>query len=215
MAPHFDNKKQKSWIITFLSSSIMSISSLPFLWDFLSSGGDVLGICHRSQLAHAICASFQGFLLSDLITGISNYPQQLSPLLGWAHHIAYALMLPYITSRGWAHIFCVCLSMEIPTCVIATSFLWPRLRHDIFCALVFFSTRIILHLALLIESIQPRGRIEAANGSFMPACMLAIAFMMHVSWFYSSVKGIIRRNCEPCPNRNDLDTIKDQVRMLI
>lgn len=180
-----------------------SLGSLPFLWDFLESGGDLGAISHRPELADAICGSFQGLLLSDLVTGFSNYPKHLSPVSGWTHHIAYALMLPYLTYRGWAYIFCVCLTMEIPTCILASSFLWPQLRNDVLCAIVFFLTRIVMHIVLLVEMLLPRGRYAVADGSLIPSFILTLAFALHASWFLSNVKGIIRRARATRPNKTD------------
>ncbi|EJD03175.1 uncharacterized protein FOMMEDRAFT_32955, partial [Fomitiporia mediterranea MF3/22] len=193
MTPRFAEEKRKSWIVTFLSSAVMSLGSLPFLWDFVVSGGETAAVHHRPWISQAMCGSFQGFLFSDLIMGSIDYPRQLSPVIGWGHHIIYAILMPYITFRGWAHVFCLCLAMEIPTCFLASSFLWPRLRNDIVYAFIFFTTRIALHASLLIETLLPRGRNETVGGSFAPACLLACAFVMHTSWFVSSVKGIIRR----------------------
>lgn len=171
----------------------MSLGSLPFLWDFMSSGGDILAVRHRVLLARAVCGAFQGFLLSDIVSGVIHYPEQLSIVTGWLHHIAYASLVTYITTRGWAHIFCVCLSMEIPTCMLASSFIWPKLRNDVIHAVVFFSSRIALHAVLLVESIVIRGRYGAVGGSYVPACLLTLTLVLHASWFVSSVKGIARR----------------------
>ena len=193
MSPQFTSVKQKSWIVTFLASAAMSTCSLPFLRDFLSEQGDILAVRHRTLLAKAMCGSFQGFLLSDLVIGTAEYPRQLSPVLGWAHHIIYALILPFITTRGWSHVFSLCLSMEIPTCLLSASFLWPKLRNDALYVVLFFWTRIALHAALLLESVLPRGRHGAMGGSFTPACLFLAAFIMHAQWFLSSAKGAIRR----------------------
>ncbi|OCB86829.1 hypothetical protein A7U60_g6002 [Sanghuangporus baumii] len=193
MAPRFTSVKQKSWIVTFISSAAMSACSFPFLQDFLSQRGDLLAVRHRTLLARAVCGSFQGFLLSDLAIGNIEYPHHLSPILGWTHHIIYAFILPFVTVRGWSHVFSLCLSMEIPTCLLASSFLWPKLRNDALYVALFFWTRIALHATLLLESILPRGRNGAMGGSFVPACLFLATFIMHARWFMSSAKGTIGR----------------------
>ena len=196
VAPRFGELRQKSWIVTFVASSVMSLCSLPFFQDFIFSGGDILAILRRTQLARATCGSFHGFLLSDLVVGLLSYPQQLSPLLGWTHHLSYMLISQHVASKGWGHVFCACLFMEVPTWLLASSFLWPKLRNDVTRAVVYFLTRIVLHGALLVEAVLPSPRNKIFGGSFTPALLLLIAFVMHVLWFAQSVKGIVRRTIE-------------------
>lgn len=215
MAPRFPSEKQKSWIVTFLGSAAMSSFSLPYLRDFLSFRGDLLAVRSSPLLSRAICGSFQGFLLSDLVIGSIDYPNQLSPLLGWAHHIIYVFILPFVTIRGWSHIFSLCLSMELPTFLLATSFLWPKLRNDVLYAVVFFWTRIALHTSLLLESILPRVRKGAMGGSFIPALLLLVAFIMHAQWFMSFTRGTIRRARISKSDRGAIGSRGPQVRKFV
>ena len=193
LSPSFPDTKRKSWIITLLSSTITSLGSLPFISDFLLSNGHLQAIKHHTTLSNSICGAFQGLLLADLAVGMRAYPDRLSPTSGWAHHIAYSLMLPYVAQRGWAHIFCACLAMEIPTCAIALSFLYPRARHDVLCAALFFALRIVLHVSLLAAALAPTQKAAALDGSWLPATLLVLALAMHVNWFQSNVRGIIKR----------------------
>lgn len=186
--------KRRAWIIASVTSILMSLCSLPYVIDFLYVGLEVSAVQRRPLLSMVICGSFQGFLLSDLIIGSREYPQYLFTVSGWAHHLLYSLMMPYIVYRGWAHFFCICLIMELPTFLLSISYLYPKLRHDILTATVFFLTRILLHLLLIFLSVSPKSRDEVVDGSYIPAFLLTSAFLMHASWFFSSVKGIKRRN---------------------
>lgn len=77
--------------------------------------------------------------------------------------------------------------------MIALSFLWPRFRNDVLCVAIFFAMRIVLHVAFLAAAVRPSERSVAVRGSWQPAVLLILALALHVSWFQSSVRGILRR----------------------
>lgn len=199
--------KQRSWIVTLLSSSTMSLGSLPFLWDFCSSGGLIRPVPSTDTFAEIVCGAFQGFLLADLILGSLYYRSQISLLFGWVHHISYAVILPYVSRRGWAPIFALCLAMEIPTCHLSVSFIWPRWRNDRVNTAVFFLFRIALHTALLLRFSTPTHAAALVQGSSMPAFLLTLAFALHLSAFVKNTRSIMRKgrkernafvaNCSP------------------
>lgn len=55
-------EKKLSWIVTGCASFVMTWGSIPFVWDFLSSGLDVGQIKHRSWLSGGLCACFLAYL---------------------------------------------------------------------------------------------------------------------------------------------------------
>lgn len=191
--------KQKSWIVTLLSSTVMSCGSLPFFWDFCSSGG-VVRSSYESQtaenLARVLCGSFQGFLLADLALGTLFYRQQITLLFGWVHHIVYASLMLYVFRRGWAPIFALCLAMEIPTAYLSASHIWPRWRNDFLYTIVFFLFRIGLHAVLIVHLSIPRRAAMLLQGSSVPSILLALAFLLHVSTFVQNVKRLTRVKCD-------------------
>jgi hypothetical protein len=63
LAPtHYPSVKQSAWILTAISSAVMSLASLPFLYDYLSNGGDVKSIRDIPNLSLAACRFFQSHL---------------------------------------------------------------------------------------------------------------------------------------------------------
>ncbi|KAJ7700827.1 hypothetical protein B0H17DRAFT_1046752 [Mycena rosella] len=189
----YSTQRQRSWIITALSSAIMTLCSAPFVLDVFLSCGDVAAIRPRLALAALACRAFQGCLLADLIVGCRYYRCHVTICWGWIHHSAYILLLHYVVRRGWAHAFCVCAVMELPTLHLALSFLHPRVRHDwLFCA-SFLATRIVFHVFIFLAFWAPPGNF-VVGGSRFPAVFLALAFPGHVVWFAQSVRGAIRRN---------------------
>ncbi|KAJ7491049.1 hypothetical protein FB451DRAFT_1361727 [Mycena latifolia] len=194
----YTTQKQRSWIITAFSSATMSLCSVPFFLDVMLSRGDVTALRPRLDLAALICRAFQGFLIADLIVGCRYYRCHITMFWGWIHHSFYIILLHYIIQRGWAHGFCLCAVMEVPTFHLSLSFLHPRFRHDwLFCA-SFFTTRIVFHLFLFWALCSPAG-ISLAQGSYLPATFLALVFPGHALWFAQSVWGAIRRHQPSAP----------------
>lgn len=58
----YSTAKQQSWIITTMASGIMSLASLPFLWDFLR-GGSVRDVRTWPSFAILMNRFFQGYLV--------------------------------------------------------------------------------------------------------------------------------------------------------
>ncbi|CAE6494064.1 unnamed protein product [Rhizoctonia solani] len=150
LAPSFDTSKQRSWILTGLSSGFTSLAAIPYFFDFLTSGGHVHALRPASFWSDMVVRIFQGYLISDLVVGSVFYRQHITLATGWIHHTLYFALIQYVVSVGWSNIFCLGLIMEIPTMLLALGSLNPRWRSDYLFATVFFSTRILLHLVLIV-----------------------------------------------------------------
>lgn len=207
--------KQKAWIVTLLSSTLTTAGSVPFLLSFLTNACILTPAPSLSNpgenlsyelgllvLAHAMCGAFQGFLIADLLIGVHAYPSEVSLLTGWVHHIVYALLLPYVASHRWAHVFALCLSMEAPTAHLAAARLFPSyfradkdmaLRNDVAHAAVFFVFRIALHVRVIALAASGEVRECVFAGSWAPAGLLCAAFALHAWWFSCAVSGIRKR----------------------
>ena len=59
-------------------------------------------------------------------------------------------MLSYVARQGWSHIFALGCIEELPTLHLALANLAPRLRNDHVFAGLFFVTRLVLHIALVV-----------------------------------------------------------------
>ncbi|THV00027.1 hypothetical protein K435DRAFT_751485, partial [Dendrothele bispora CBS 962.96] len=197
-------ERKLSWIITSIASLVMSLQSIPFLYDYLESGGSVRNVRTASTLAVAANRFFQAYLVSDLAIGFLNYRSQINLLTGWVHHIVYIGIVEYAIRQGWASVFSLCACMEFPTFILGLSILVPRTRSNIFFAISFFLTRISLHIVLALSYYMPHNRpippttgdIQAPTavvGSLAPALILTAVFPLHASWFYGCIKGFVRR----------------------
>lgn len=85
------------------------------------------------------------------------------------------------------------LRSQIPTFIFAIATFYPQLRSDVLFAAFFFITRILFHLVLFMSYLSKDNRLQATEGSFMPAIILAAVFPLHALWFVSCIKGFMRR----------------------
>lgn len=70
IAPRYPNTKQRAWVLTALSSILMTTLSIPFLLDYLAAGADLRAVNTDSDTAYLANRAFQAYLL----TSVSLYP---------------------------------------------------------------------------------------------------------------------------------------------
>jgi len=192
IAPVCSTAKQVSWILTTISSAVMSLASLPFVWAYFAGGGNVKNIKVLPHFAVVVVRFFQAYLAADLTLGSIYYRSRISLLGGWIHHSMYVFVIELVVRGSWSHIFCLAGSMEIPTLIFAIATFFPHLRSDILFAVAFFTTRILFHLVLFVSYISEENRMQATGGSFIPAIILAMVFPLHALWFVGAIKSFIR-----------------------
>ncbi|KAG6369286.1 hypothetical protein JVT61DRAFT_15498 [Boletus reticuloceps] len=191
LAPHSTTIKQRAWILTTLSSAVMSLFSLPLVAQFAVARGQLKYLTIPLAITDSAGRFFQAYLITDLIMGMLFYRSKVNFLTGWIHHSVYIFIVEYAIQGHWSHIFCLAAVMEIPTFVLALGSLMPRLRSDVFFAVCFFVTRIALHVALCVSLVAQRK--DVTNGSFGPAIIMACIFPLHVHWFSGCLKGFLKR----------------------
>lgn len=191
-SPYLPTVKQRSWILTTISSAVMSIASLPLAYDYLSSYGDITRIQHSNMWTYCASRFFQAYLIADIVLGLLHYRSKVNWLTGWVHHSVYVFVVEYAIRMNWSHIFCLCAIMEIPTFVLAVATINPNLRSDVLFATTFFLTRIALHIRLGLSLFLQRARVS--EGSMGPGIIMACIFPLHAFWFSGCVKGFVRRN---------------------
>ncbi|KAM0786864.1 hypothetical protein ACM66B_002289 [Microbotryomycetes sp. NB124-2] len=194
--------KKRSWILTGTAALVSSICSTPFLFDLVSSGLDVAQVKERSNLSRAVVMFFMAYLNMDLIIGSFYYRRNITLLTGWIHHSAYSILCIVVTRHHLTHVFAHAFIMESPTFLLALSMLVPKLRSDLAFNGLFFVTRIAWHAVLLALYWSPYGQTHAFGllaqpGSpaftLIPAVGLSLAAPLHVQWFTSSVRGMLKR----------------------
>ena len=174
---HITTSRQRAWILTFLSSSIMTLGSLPSLCTFIFHHHLSFSSPMESLLIDRyLCVFFVAYLITDLIIGRSSYPDQITLITGWIHHSAYTFLLIHLIHQGLTTPFCVMTILELPTFVLSLGHLNTSWRRDMWFGATFFLTRILYH-AVMIHRFYwtfPYG------GWWM---VLVAAMPMHLHWF--------------------------------
>jgi hypothetical protein len=62
--PLYPTTKQRAWVLTTMGSAVMTTCSLPYVWHFASSRGDVVDLPRISWLADTACRFFQAYLVA-------------------------------------------------------------------------------------------------------------------------------------------------------
>lgn len=113
LAPCYPSRKQRAWILTTVTSGLMTLSCVPFLLDFVRGRGDVWAVRQGGEWAWTACRVFQAYLLADLSMGVAYYPEHVNILSGWFHHSLYILLVDVAIRYNMTHVFCLCFIMEV------------------------------------------------------------------------------------------------------
>lgn len=147
-----NSERQNSWVLTLLSSGILSINSI-----FMLPLSD-----------RALIIFFLIYLILDTIFALSIYPQKKKESEGtFLHHISYIALCLFALHKGYTGALVAAFPLEIPTFFLALGHVFPFLCVDdsLTCLLwyIFMMIYIIFfllprdsdHLYLLILVIRP------------------------------------------------------------
>lgn len=199
--PIFKTEKQKAWLITLFSSTILSAIGMYKSLDLAT----VNIYLTRENLHSDNCLSVFGciFFLNanmlDLLFGARYYPSETKLLSGYVHHIFYvgwiSIVMYYNSSNGAVFFFVE----EIPTLVMAIGSLFPALRSDWLFGITFFIFRIVYHTWYTYRMFS--SDYESAYWRVALA-----VFMLHLFWMAQWCKGMIKRT----KSAKNLMDIKDR-----
>ncbi|KAI0084522.1 hypothetical protein BDY19DRAFT_525593 [Irpex rosettiformis] len=194
--------REKSWVLTAISSAIMTACSVPYIWSWFVSGR----IFEGGHWADKSCCFFVAYLLCDLIIGSMHYRSSINLLTGWIHHTIYILLLTLLVlPHSFSSFFNMCCILELPTLLLSLGSLNKNLRNDYLFASVFFATRICLHMYIALWCTLEAFRESTVNGpgdggprsisdkTWIPPTALTVIFPMHAMWMKDCVRGILRR----------------------
>ena len=96
--------RRRSWILTGAASLIVTLISLPYVFDFLASGFDVARVGRREELSEVVIGSFLAYLACDCALGIvrralpivAERAGLLPPTIYLAHRLGPSLALPRV-----------------------------------------------------------------------------------------------------------------------
>lgn len=176
--PADHSARQRSWLLTLIASTVMTLGSLPNVYGLLTANLDLSQRpTEASALDPILCVFFITYLLMDLGIGMVSYPQHISLLTGWIHHGVYTTLVLHLLHLHFTSPFLMMTILELPTLVLSVGHIWPHLRHDWLFGLTFFSTRILFH-ALMIRQFY----YTFPYAGWWIA--LVVALPLHLHWFY-------------------------------
>lgn len=173
------SRRQRAWILTFFASAVMTIGSLPTLFSFLFNSRFNLSN-HPTQYIDIdvyLCCFFMAYLIMDLFIGMIHYRDQIYLLSGWIHHLSYSVLMIFLIKKNLTTSFVMLGIMELPTFVLSVGHIWKSLRNDMLFGLLFFSTRIIYHGAMLYQFY----RNYPVEGPWW--LIVAGVYPLHIYWF--------------------------------
>lgn len=185
---YFKTEKQSAWILTSISSLVMSVGSLPYLIKLLFFDyGDVLRQPTASDtLSQMFLAYFVAYLVTDLAIGQLFYKKQLGFLTCYVHHSVYVGIVSYVLAHNLASVFVMASILELPTFILSAGHLHKPLRKDFLFASTFFATRIAFHMFLI--SAYFTNYMRSAYPTLAPSILLSMVLPLHLFWFWGFIK---------------------------
>jgi hypothetical protein len=169
-------QKQISWLTTMTSSVVMTISSLPYLVEYLKMKDLRDFAMLDSPSGNVLIAFFMSYLIADLVLGYLHYPTQMGLATGWIHHTLYLILLPMFVSSKLSGGFMIAAFLEFPTVFLALGNLNENYRAEYLFGFSFFATRIVFHLYY-------GYRIHLTTPELLWPIILTVP--LHLHWFYS------------------------------
>jgi hypothetical protein len=171
--------KQISWLLTFASSLVCTVVSIPHFMSFWKSGWDMNLLSVDSNFHTALICFFISYLMLDLTLGSIYYRHRITVLTGWVHHLLYICILFWLLKSRSSSFFSASCLLELPTLLLALGSFRDHWRCDLLFATTFFVLRLVFHAHMII-ALKQRHRLEAL-------WMVAVAiFPLHLYWFYGT-----------------------------
>ncbi|KAI8078875.1 uncharacterized protein BX664DRAFT_250014, partial [Halteromyces radiatus] len=180
------NEKQISWLLTFASSVVCTVVSLPHYVRFWRSGWDMQLLGLESTAHTSLACFFMTYLVMDLTLGSMYYKSRITIATGWIHHSIYIVILFWLMRCRSTSFFTVNAILELPTVILALGSMRASWRSDVLFGFSFFVLRLVYH-ACMIVSVKQYHRIESLW------LVAVLVFPLHVYWFYGIVQQQIKR----------------------
>ncbi|KAJ3082077.1 hypothetical protein HK102_001938 [Quaeritorhiza haematococci] len=182
----FESDKARSWILTALSSFVMTLGSLPFVLGFFTNNFSLAFFpMLDGALPIALSAFFMTYLWGDLGLGSLHYRHLIHPMTGWFHHTLYTFVVFYLITWRLSGVFCILAVLEAPTLIMAAGAINKKWRRDFLFGGVFFVTRIVFHVFITYKI------FSSFPGTYFYLISLGI-FPLHVMWFHAWINQQIR-----------------------
>ncbi|KAI8853262.1 hypothetical protein BC829DRAFT_24391 [Chytridium lagenaria] len=182
----FDTEQKKAWILTFLSSSIMTAACIPFVVDYAMNSGNISTILLlNSPLAVIFSTFFISYLWADCFIGFICYRSSFNLVTGWIHHILYTFLVGFAIVFLLPGAFMIAALLELPTIFLSVGHIWKFLRSDLLFGLTFFLTRICFHGYLTYT-------LHTSWPNLFYWIFGVIVYPLHLYWFTNFIRQQIR-----------------------
>ncbi|KAI8882451.1 hypothetical protein K501DRAFT_186663 [Backusella circina FSU 941] len=179
-------EKQISWILTFASSLVCSIVSIPYFFTFWRSGWNIHLLEVDTDFHKAMICFFISYLVLDLTLGSIYYRKRITLLTGWIHHPLYIAILFWLMRSRSSSFFSTNGILELPTLLLALGFFKAEWRCDLLFAGSFFILRLVFHACMVAGLKQDHRLTELWQ-------VAVLVYPLHVYWFYGIVTQQIKK----------------------
>ncbi|RIA88432.1 hypothetical protein C1645_877404 [Glomus cerebriforme] len=180
------NKRQKAWILTFITSIIMTLGSIPFLYQLIfNANWNVNDLPNESNLSIILVGFFMTYCIIDILLGKFFYENEISNVTnmkGYLHHLVYLVVSSFVIYKQRTEIFCLMSIFEVSTLVLATEKINDKsFKQDILYAATFVSTRLLFHAIMIYLYFN----YHQSKSTWL---ILSFLYPLHCYWFYRFVK---------------------------
>ncbi|ORX61382.1 hypothetical protein DM01DRAFT_1395118 [Hesseltinella vesiculosa] len=170
-------EKEISWLLTFASSVVCTVVSIPYYIRFWRSGWDMQLLGVDATVHTSLACFFMTYLVLDLVLGCRYYRQKITIATGWIHHTIYIVILFWLMRCRSTSFFTVNAILELPTVILAVGSMRASWRSDFLFASTFLALRLVYH-AWMIVAVKQYHRLESLW------TVAVLVFPLHVYWFY-------------------------------
>jgi hypothetical protein len=111
------NKQQKAWFLTFLTSIVMTLGSIPFLYQLIfNANWNVNNLPSESNLSIILVGFFMTYCIIDLLLSKFFYENEISNITnmkGYLHHLVYLVLSSFVIYNQRTEIFCLMSIFEV------------------------------------------------------------------------------------------------------
>lgn len=177
-------EKQKSNIMTIKSSLTLLLVGIYYNYYYFASNFnqekfyDILESKGSLNFGILFVLYFTAYLVVDIYIGNSEYPKYMKSLSGNFHHFIYTIINLVSLYTGIFPVYLLYMISEAPTLLLGIGSFDSKFRNDNLFGLIFFLTRILYHIVLIITFRQ--NKLVLSVG--------LLALIMHIYWFYGWFK---------------------------
>jgi hypothetical protein len=166
-------EKQKSYILAFKNSMILSLISIYLNYSYFINGN------LNSKICEIVIIYFTSYLLSDLIIGNSEYKSKINLVNGYIHHCVYICINLFSIYTSHTPFYSLFFLGEIPTFLLNYYNLFDKPKNKKFYSNLFLLFRVIALIFLTFFTL---------SDSIIKYFSIPIIFL-HIYWYKKSIKS--------------------------